>query len=68
MRVNSGDPPPLAVPDGGELVIGPERMAYLLPKLHRLIEDFRVLEALETDESEPGISPWRSGGAIDVRR
>lgn len=67
MRVNSGDPP-LDALDGGEFVIGAERMAHLLPKLHRLIEDFRVLEALETDESEPGISPWRPGDGSDVRR
>lgn len=58
----------LSMLDGGEVGLSHARLAHLAPKLRALIEGFRVLEALETDESEPGISPWRFGEDAHVQR
>jgi hypothetical protein len=59
--------PGLDALDGGDIGLSPERLALLAPKLRTLIEGFRVLETLETDESEPGISPWRFGEDAHVQ-
>lgn len=36
-----------------ELPLDDERLAVLLPKLRQLMEDFRVLEALDQPDVEP---------------
>lgn len=66
--MNQGDVEELVVLDGGDVGMSRDRFAYLAPKLRALIEDFRALESLEADATEPGISPWRCGDDADVQQ